>query len=75
MNWFVIVVETCLNLLHECLFKFVCCWVWIGVIVFEVWMKNEKMVVFGENELDDDFEMNWCYNLMFVVDLSAFLCL
>ena len=33
------------------------------------------MVVFGENELDDDFEMNWCYNMMFVVDLSAFLCL
>jgi len=33
------------------------------------------MVVFGENELDDDFEMNWCYNQMFVVDLSVFLCL
>jgi len=32
-----------------------------------------KMVVVGENELDDDFEMNWCYNMMFVVVvLNAF---
>jgi len=30
------------------------------------------MVIFGENELDDDFEMNWCYNLMFVVVLNVF---
>jgi hypothetical protein len=35
-------------------------------------MKNEKMVVFGENELDDEFEVNWCYDLMFVVVLNAF---
>jgi len=34
-----------------------------------------KMLVFGENELDDDFEMNWCYNVLFVVALNAFLCL
>ena len=26
-------------------------------------------------ELDDDFEMNWCYNLMFVIDLNVLLCL
>ena len=29
--------------------------VWIGAVVFEVWMKNKKMVAFGENELDDEF--------------------
>jgi len=28
-----------------------------------------------KNELYDDFEMNWCFNPMFVVDLNAFLCL
>jgi hypothetical protein len=31
-----------------------------------------KMVVVGENEEDDDFEMKWCYNLMFAVVLNAF---
>jgi len=31
------------------------------------------MVVVGENELDDDFKMNWYYNPMFVVVLNAFL--
>jgi len=40
--------------------------VWIDVVVCEIWMNNE---------LDDDFEMDWCYNLMFVVELNAFLCL
>jgi len=29
---------------------------------------------FCENELDDDFEMNWCFNSMFVVVLNAFGC-
>jgi len=29
--------------------------VWIVVVVYGVWMKNEKMVVFSENELDDEF--------------------
>jgi hypothetical protein len=38
-------------------------------------MKNEKMVVLGGNELDEDFEMNWCYNSIFVVDLNVFFCL
>jgi len=33
------------------------------------------MVVFSENELDDDFEKNWCFNMMFVVVLNTFLCL
>ena len=33
--------------------------IWIGVVVYEVWMKNEKMVDFGENELDDEFKVNW----------------
>jgi len=29
-------------------------------------------VVFSKNELDDEFEVNWCYDLMFVVVLNAF---
>lgn len=33
------------------------------------WSLNEKW----ENELDDDIDMNLCYNQMFVVDV--FLCL
>jgi len=32
-------------------------------------------MIFGENELDDDFELSWCYILLFVVDLNAILCL
>ena len=32
-------------------------------------------MVFSENELDDDFEKNWCFNMMFVVVLNTFLCL
>jgi len=73
MNWWVTVVETCLNLLHKCLFMFVCWWGlnWCGSF-WSLNEKKEKMVVFGENELDDDFEMNWCYNLMFVVALNVF---
>ena len=32
-------------------------------------MKMRKIEGFGENELDDEFDVNWCYNLMFVVVL------
>ena len=32
--------------------------VWIGVVVCEVWMKMRKIEGFGENELDDEFEVN-----------------
>jgi len=35
-------------------------------------MKNEKMVVFGENELDDEFEVNWYYDWMLDVVLNVF---
>jgi len=43
------------------------------VVVLKFEYKMRKMVVVGENELDYDFEMNWCYNLMFVVVvLNAF---
>ena len=28
-----------------------------------------------KNELDDDFDMNWCYDSMFVVGLINFGCL
>jgi hypothetical protein len=34
-------------------------------------MKMRNIGVFGENELGDEFEVNWCYNLMFVVVLNA----
>jgi len=34
-----------------------------------------KLWVLVKYELDDDFGMNWCYNLMFVVNLNVFLCL
>jgi len=33
------------------------------------------MVVISENELGDEFEMNWCFNPMFVVVFNVFLCL
>lgn len=58
-----------------CLFMFVCSWgdgVWISVVVCEVWMKNEKIEGFGGNELDDEFEVNWCYDSKFVVVFNAF---
>jgi len=45
MNWWVIIVETCLNSLDKWLYIFVCCWIWIVVVVCEV---NEKIWVFGE---------------------------
>jgi len=31
---------------------------WIGVVVLKFEWEMRRMVVFGENELDDDFEMN-----------------
>jgi len=38
-------------------------------------MKMRKIEGFGENELDDEFEVNWCCDLMSVVVLKAFWCL
>ena len=35
-------------------------------------MKNEKIEGFGGNELDDESEVNWCYDWMFVVVLIFF---
>jgi len=35
-------------------------------------MKNEKMMVFSENQRSDEFEVNWCYDSMFVVVLNVF---
>jgi len=29
--------------------------IWIGVVIYDVWMKNKKMVVFGESEHSDRF--------------------
>ena len=49
--------------------------IWIGVVSYEVWMKNEKMVVFGEDEHGDEFEVNWCYDSMFVGVLNVLWCL
>jgi len=48
MNWWMIIVETCLNSLHKCLYMFVVDGVWIDVVVCEVWMKTEKIEGFGE---------------------------
>jgi len=46
MNWRVKVVGTCLNSLHKC---FYVDGVWIGVVVYEVSLKNVKIVGFGGN--------------------------
>ena len=46
MNWWVIVVETCLKSLHGCLYVDD---VWIGVVVCEVWMRMRKIKGFGGN--------------------------
>jgi hypothetical protein len=35
-------------------------------------MKMRKIEGFGENELDDEIEVNWCYDSMLVVVLNAF---
>jgi len=49
--------------------------VWIGMVVCEVWMKNEKMWVLVKNEHGDVFDHNWCYDSMFVVVLNVFWCM
>jgi len=57
MNWCMIVVETCLNYFIN---VYLCLCVdgfWIGVVVLKFEWEMRKMVVFGENELYDDFEM------------------
>jgi len=51
MNWWVINVETCLNMfksLHKCLLMFVCWWGLNLCDCCEVWMKYEKIMGFGE---------------------------
>ena len=47
----------------------------IGVVVCEVWMKTKNYELSMKNELDDDFDMNWCYDSMFIVVLIAFWCM
>jgi len=47
--------------------------VWIDVVVCEVWMKMRKYELLVKNELDDHFDMNWCYDSMFVVVLIVFM--
>ena len=75
MNWWVIIVETCLNSLYECFFVFVCWWGsnWCGCL----WSLNEKWENggFGGYELDDEIEVNWCSYSMFVVVSNVFWCL
>jgi len=50
-------------------------WVWIDVVVCEVWMKNEKMWVLVKYEQNDHFDENWCFDSMFVVVLNVFWCM
>ena len=48
MNWLMIIVETCSNSLHKCLFMFVCWW---GLNWFScLWVldENDEFWVFGE---------------------------
>jgi len=47
----------------------------ISVVIYEVWMKIEKLWVFVKNEHNVDFGENWCYDLMFVVVLNVFWCI
>ena len=70
MNWWVIIVETCLNSIHKCLYVN---GVLIGVVVCGVWMKMRKYELLVKNELDDNFDMNWCYDSTFV--LIVFWCM
>jgi len=49
--------------------------VWIGVVVCEVWMKMNKYDLLVKNELDDDFDENWCYDSIFIIVLIAFWCM
>ena len=49
--------------------------VWIGVVVCEVWMKMNKYELLVKNKLDDDFDMNWGHDSMFVVVLIVFECM
>ena len=37
--------------------------------------ENGELWVFGENELSDDFDVNWCFDFMFVMFLIAFTSL
>ena len=46
--------------------------VWIIVVVYEVWMKMRKYEFLVKNEFDDDFDMKWGYDSMFVSILIAF---
>ena len=49
--------------------------IWIGVIVCEDWTKMRKYEHLVKNELDDSFDVYWCYNSIFVIVLIAFGCM
>jgi len=42
------------------------------MIDFEFWMKMENFGFLLKNDLNDEFEMNWCFDFMFVMFLIAF---
>ena len=45
------------------------------MVVCEVWMKMGKYELLMKNELDDDFDVNWGYDSMFVSVLISFWCM
>jgi len=42
------------------------------VVVCKFWMKRENCGFLVKNELSDDFEVNWCFDLMFVMFFIRF---
>jgi len=72
MNWWVINVETCLN---HFINVYLCLYVdgvWIGMIVVMFEWNMRKLWVLVKNKLGDEFEVNWGFDLMFIVVFIAF---
>jgi len=69
----VIIVETCLTHL---ICDYICLYVvGVWIVVCEVWMKMIKYEFLLKNGLDDDFDVNWGCETMFVSVLIAFWCM
>ena len=46
--------------------------VWIDVVDFEFWKKMENFGFLVKNDLNEEFEVNWCFYFMFVISFIAF---
>ena len=48
---------------------------YVIAVIYEVWMRMRKYEFLVKNKIDDDFDIKWSYDSMFVSVLIVFWCM